>query len=645
MKYEKEKGLVTLVNDKLEKNSMESYRMQSFLNLAYYSGKQWVTIDPNTKNLVEPPKESWQVRLVANRVQPIVRTELAKITKNKPICEVVPASNDENDVESARTSEKICRWLEHDLGLQNIDREICLDGLVLAMGFVKPFWNKNKGDEIIDPETGDKYNLGDIDIDIVSMFDVNFDMSANSWKDVRWIAHQKAKSVDEIFEIYNVKVEAEKDMVSTNAFDSRINGLNSNFDGSGYKKLDNCAMVKEYCELPSAKHPKGRIVTIAGDKVLYYSEDIGFGNEDTSKRELPYFPFVHIRVPGRVVGQSIIEHLIPIQREYNKSRSQIIQHKNLMSSPKWLVESNSLTSDITDAPGEIIEYKKGFTPPVMTQPQTMGTDVYKNLEQLIDEFYFISGQQEVSHGGTPPGVKSGVAIRFLQEQDDTKLGPTIANFIDYKNAYMSYMLKIIRYKYDLERTINIVGEDNKVEAVTFKGSDITSTTVRVQEGSMFQTSKPAKQQFIFDLVNSGVLNPQTDRALIIRMLELGITEDLYDENNIDLNKAKTENELWKKGNVSPIVRDFYNHTIHIVEHNKFRKSDDYEQLPPEMQQFINAHVEEHEAFLMPQSPLPQAPTDVKDLMSELTDEELEAISNNPEIYDEYMRGGGGNGQM
>jgi hypothetical protein len=637
-----EKQILSFIKDRVDGTDMNDYKLQGYLNLAYFVGKQWITIDEKTKRLIQPERQPWQIRMVANRIQPIVRTELAKITKNKPICDVIPASNEDNDIKASKTAQKICEWLEYELSLQRCDREICLQGLTTAMGFLKPFWNKNKGQKLQDPETGEIVMSGDVDVDIVSFFDVKFDMSASTWKDVRWICFEKPRDVDEIYEIYGEKVEPEKNLVSTNAYDSKLRSLNQNWDNSNFKKYDHSAMVKEYWELPSQKFPNGRRVTIASDKVLLYVEDIGFGEEDDTIRELPFFPYIHINVPGRTIGTTVVEQLIPIQREYNKARSQVIEHKNLMAKPKWLTQEDSLVDEITDMPGEVIQYKVGFQMPIMSQPTSMGSDVYKNLEQLVEEFYFISGQQDVSHGNTAnSSVKSGVAIRFLQEQDDTKLGPSIQNYIDYKNAYMSYFLKMIRYKTSIERTINIVGQDKKIEAITFKGSDITSTTVRVQEGSMFQASKSAKQQYIFDLINAGVLNAQEDKQIILKMLELGMVDSLYDDTQIDILKADEENERYKKGDTSPLTRDFYNHTLHILEHNKFRKSQDYDELPPELQQVIDAHVQEHEMYLTPQQPqmgAMGAKTPISDMMDGLTPEEQQAIVDDPTILDEYHGG-------
>jgi hypothetical protein len=47
----------------------------------------------------------------------------------------------------------------------------------------------------------------------------------------------------------------------------------------------------------------------------------------------------------------------------------------------------------------------------------------------------------------------------------------------------------------------------------------------------------------------------------------------------------------------PVVRDFYDHAVHIAAHNRFRKTDDYDRLPPELQAIIDQHVAEHERWL------------------------------------------------
>lgn len=588
------------MEDRLSLVKDRPQELQWYINIAYYAGKQWLVVDKVNKKLLEAPKSDGDIRYVANKTQPLVRTELAKILKNKPIMVAVPASTNDDDIKAARTEEKVIEWIEQQLELPSFDRKLVLWGLV-AVGFIEPYWNGSKGMSVPDPATGETLKEGDIDIDIVSPFELKVDPTAKTWDEVKWACKEKSRDVEYIKATYGVDVPPEDNLSESNMLESQIMDLNLLGDsGATTKKCKNMAVVKEYWELPTAKHPKGRRITVCNGKKLYYEEDIGFGDEDNTERQLPFFPFFHIIVPGRLYPTNIVEQCIPVQREYNRSRSQIIRHNELMSNPCWIIPKGCLDQGtrIVGKPGAYYEYNSALGKPEMIQPAALSGDVYRNLELCDNELEFISGQHETSHGSAPPGVKSGVAISFLQEQDDTKLGPTIDNFLDCKRAYIKYCMKIIRYKYTFERTINIVGENGKLEALSFKGSDLTAADIRIQSGSALQLSKSAKQQYIMELIQFGVLNPQTDRNLILKMLELGITDTMYDDFAIDAQKAQEEADKWKKGDINTPTRDFFNHDIHLAEHNKFRKSTSYEELDPRIKEMIDMHVEEHQQFIM-----------------------------------------------
>jgi len=247
---------------------------------------------------------------------------------------------------------------------------------------------------------------------------------------------------------------------------------------------------------------------------------------------------------------------------------------------------------------------------------------------------------EVSQGTAPSGVSSGVAIQLLQEQDDTKLAPSIMKYSRWKQKYLSYLLKLVKYHYTEERTVKLVGEGNRMEAVDFRGADLTSTDIRFEDQSLTQLSNAARKQYIVELIGMGVLNPQMDKDLIIRMLELGITDELYDAAEVDVQQALNENSAWAKRDFSPITREYFNHEVHIGQHNKFRKSEEYFSLTPEEQLFIDAHVREHETYMMmamqQQAPMPEEEdpsvgVDVNKVLGALSPEEREAVERNPEI--------------
>lgn len=594
-----EKELTSFVEEQLKKCKRDDVEMQAYLNISYFLGKQWVKIDRSTRQIAEPPREPWQIRFVANKIQPIVRTELAKITKNKFVMFVNPATSDDSDVKSARTGEKLIEWLEYGLSLQDLDRDNCLWGLTTGISFVKPFWNPNKGREYVDTD-GTLRHEGDVDCCLVPLFELKFDTSMSNWNDVAWCCHEKMHDVEHIKAVYGVEVEPEDGLTASNLYDAKLLNLSTLGEGVEYRKRENSAVVHEYWEKPSGEYRNGRRITTCGDKVLLYEEDIGFGAEDESERELPFFPFYHIKVPGRLYPTCLVEQLIPLQREYNKSRSQIIENKNLIGNPILIAPRGCLDDEPTNEPGQFLEYNLVGAKPEYLAPPTMSADVYQNITTLDSEMEFVSGQHETSHGTTPTGVTSGTAIGFLQEQDDTKLGPTTANFISCKQRYMRYLLKMIQKKYDIARTVRIVGDNKRVETLTFKGADLTSIDVRVNEGTMYQTSKAAMQDFVIKMVQYGLLLPtnERDRQLIMKVLEFGTIDSVYSEVEQDAEQAEAENAKFERGDLTPDVRDFYNHESHIKAHNKLRKTESYKQLPTAVQSAVDAHVNAHLQYMM-----------------------------------------------
>ena len=196
---------------------------------------------------------------------------------------------------------------------------------------------------------------------------------------------------------------------------------------------------------------------------------------------------------------------------------------------------------------------------------------------------------------------------------------------------MRYLLKMVQKMYDVERTVRIAGDNQKVETLHFKGSDLTSIDVRVNESTMYQTSKAAMQDYVIKMVQYGLLLPtnERDRQLIMKTLEFGIMDDVYSEFEQDTSQAQTENDKFQNGDVSPDVRDFYNHEAHVKEHNKFRKSETYMQLPDEIKAYVDAHVAKHMEFYTQQilgdmqAQQPQAETQPQ------TETQPQAVSDTP----------------
>jgi hypothetical protein len=643
---EQQKQILNQVKERVDSVNNDVQDRIDTINLAYFRGQQWITWDMTNKMVVVPPKPSDQTRYVGNRLMKIVRTEKAKIQKNRVQMNVIPASTDQDDIEAAKMSDKVIDWLEYTKKLQVEDDRLLDWGLTTSITYMHPYWNPSLG------ELADESGLmtGDIDFDVLSCFEMKIDPAATCWRDVGWACKIKTRTVEYIESVYGVKVQPESDINTNNLYSSKM-AFAPLLGTVKTTPVDNAARVHDYWEKPTKQYPKGRHIIYVQSQILYMNEDIGFGDEDTTERILPFFPFVHVKIPGSVTGTNMVEQLIPLQREYNRCRSQIIDNKDKMAYPKWFYRPNSIDlNDLSGDPGGFVAVRDGAEYPHRDQPTAMSSDTFQNLEQIKEEFYFVSGQQEVSHGGAPADA-SGYAISLLLEQDDTTLAPSMESFLQCKQDYVGYALKIMRFRCIAPRLMRIVGRGEGVEMLSFQGSQMTSTDVRIQRGSVMQTSKSAKQAQIMSLVNSGILNPQEDKMKILQWLEFGSIDDIYNEAEQDTKQAKEEQLRWEQGQIEAPeqgVRDFFNHPVHLAEHNKFRKSKKYTTMPPELQAAIDAHCDMHNQFIQQEQqaqmaaqmpPQEAEPTPAPD--PELPDDEPQSMGTPPNINKMMMKLGNG----
>jgi hypothetical protein len=590
------KKLAAEVREKVDKVQDDAFLRQDTINLAYYRGKQWIAWDSMRRRAYEPNKEDGKSRYTGNRIQKVVRTELAKIMRNRLVMSVIPRSSDQADIDAAKLGDKYSEWLEDALKLQKRDESLILWALTTSIAFIHPFWNPTKGD--IAGENGER--TGDVDLDVLSTFECRWDNTVTEWEDIGWFCKIKPRSVEYIRHVYGAEVKEESGLELSaiqNMSAMWTAPMNGNAPQAPVKGM---CQVYEYWEKPNYRYQKGRRVTVADDKVLYYSEDIGFGERDQTERILPFFPLVHIAIPGSIRGTNVTEQLLQPQREYNRTRSQIIDHKDKVAYAKVLVEDGSLLDDITDEQGQILTYKRGASKPDVMHPPSVSLDVSQNMQMLQDEIYFISGQQQVSHGQAPGGDISGYAVSLLLEQDDTVIAPTIEHYAQCKQEYMSYMQKMASFNYTEERKLKITGKDG-VEIIPLTGDMLTSYEIRVQKGSVLSSSKPAKQSLIWQMLNVGLLDAHRDRDKILQTLEFGVMDDLYNDAEVDERQAREEQLRWEQGvietDMTRAVRDFFNHQVHIDNHNRWRKGQKYEALPADGQAAIDLHVDTHKQYI------------------------------------------------
>jgi hypothetical protein len=586
---------------------------QWYLNLAFFYGNQYVQFRQTTTNgpfdLYTPRAPYYRVRMVINHVRKIIRKEISRLTAQKPNAFVVPSSSEDADVFAAQAGEQIWDSLWRRLKFNKVLREAVFWQAVCGTGFIKTYWDANK----IDPDSG---VAGDICISNVSPFHIFVpDLFSTEIEDQPYVIHAQVKNsawVQQTFGITNN--DAQLDSVDSELLN--IMGISRNDN----KK--NQTIILEIWVKPGylPELPNGGMFTLASNQLVQ-----GF---DQWPYEHDQYPFAKLDATptGKFYTSSIIEDLIPLQQELNRSRSQLIESKNRMSKPQLLAEKGSVDPKrITTEPGQVIEYSPGLQPPQPLALQNLPSYVTEEINRLYDDMADVSGQHEVSNGSTPPGVTAATAISFLQEQDESMISCNYTSIEEAVEKTASQSLMFVKMYWDEARTVKVVGLEGTFDVQTFKNTDLRGNTdIRVESGSALPTSRAAKQAFIMDLMKMGFIEPNDG----LEILEVGGLNRIYERIQVDKRQAQRENLKmrviteedvkqhtmeWQQEHPEitkdidsglqlepPLlvpVHTYDNHQIHIELHNTYRKSQNFESAPPVTKMLFEEHVRQHEEAL------------------------------------------------
>ncbi len=624
-----DKSLISFGEDFFEKSAKEKqkYERQWLLNLAFIAGDQLVHVNKETGQLDRLNTEytpDWVIHIVNNRILPIYRNLTAKLTKSKPRPTATANSREESDIQAARAAVKLEENHWKTLKLDTIHPE-CVNWLIATGNcFYKQFWNDEKGEHVVDLSSMDEeagviegtgkpsmtkeavmagepvdFTLGDTDLILRTPFNIYPQPGKSVIRDMRIIGDADVMDIGEIKERYGKDVEPEKDskLVRINqAVEGVIEQGGVDLQGGRHSEDDGSAVVKELYVLPCDKFPEGLKLVWANSILLDKVE---------SCPDMPITHFGLIDIPGRFWYKGLIEDIIPIQRRWNELISKIEMHNDYYNDPPILYDPEAIDPDeITNEPGQLIPLKNANRPgkplEVMEVPN-LDQGIFKELEILDQQFEIVPAMHKVSFGKDSAHAKSGVAINFLQEKDEDIVRPLVDQIENGYAQVFRFDFKLCQENYSEDRGFAIVGEDNEVEWIEFQRANLDAEIdVGVEAGSAMPKSTAAKQAMVMDMLTAGFFtDPRTgqpDFAKALKYLEFGSVADIYEESALDSSQAKRENQRLKEGGEA-IAEPWHNHEAHLYEHNRMRKTAEYEEMPDEIKQGYAAHIAHHEQIV------------------------------------------------
>lgn len=545
------------------------------LNMNYLAGNQYCEISPTGDLLEEESYYYWQNRNVYNHVAPIIETRLAKLSRVRPDMSVRAAGREDSDLKAAKIASDILKATSGRVGLDGVISKATLWSETLGTAFYKVMWNGDKGG-LVGEIDGKKVKEGDVDVIAVSPFEIFPDtLFKEDICDLKSLIHARAMSVKDIKSLYGVEVEGRDiDVFSLSSLD----GTRSVSQGKITSGLmHDSELVIERYERPCEEFPKGRVVTIAGDKILSVS-DLPYENGTDNVRDFPFIKQACIQQAGAFFGTSVIERIIPLQRAYNAVKNRKHEFLNRISMGVLAVEDGSLdTDELTEeglSPGKVIVYRQGSNPPQMMSTGSVPIDFSYEEERLESEFITISGVSEISRNSkVPTTATSGVALQLLIEQDETRLSQTAENIRAAIKLMAKQIIRLFKQFAKSTRIMKIAGTGRKAEIFYYDGNDLNSDDVVFDTENELNSTPAQKKNSVFELLSSGILTDKDGslssrtKAKILEMLGYGSFENAQDLTTLHINKAAEENLKFSEDDVS--VDDYDDHELHISEHTRY----------------------------------------------------------------------------
>lgn len=528
------------------------------LNLAFYKGKQYVYYPARSDRLqslaVEDGiKPRHRVRLVSNQILPGAHTLLAQLTKTKPRMFATPGSGGEQEVRASEMAEQLLEYWWSDFQLDEKLDEALLWTIVGSSGYWLIRWDPYAakqmsfvlgpdGKPIVDETLKAEFSaqlkkygvepkeqvvyMGDIRVDNLSPFQVLLDPGQPTFEQATYAICMYDLDPDEI------KTRWGKDVVPNIAPatpDSILPYSNSG-TSSGYELSLRRVYIGYF--KPTASLPKGRVVAwIDGnDKQILSDEPWPYPFND-----LPLIKFSGMRIPGSIYDDAVVTHAIPLQKELNRTISQIVEYKNLTIAPVMTAPVGTLRTRRTTEPGQVIEYSPTAAglKPEFEQVQALPPYVFEHLSDISARLKEVFLSAEVLQGTVPPNVEAGIAIDLLQEMATDRMAPII-KLMEMSLARAGQQMLSLAQKYYVEpRLLKVQGSGGSTQVKQFINADINgNVTVHVETGSGLPRTRAGRQARIERMVELGLIDPK--RAM--RYLELSDLGDV--ERLMQANEAK-----------------------------------------------------------------------------------------------------------
>ena len=426
-------------------------------NEQWYRLRHWECIRRGAGSQVEPTS-GWLFNAIANKH--------AEAMDNYPSPNVLP--REEGDREKAQALGSILPVILQQEDFEDTYDRVMDDKLKSGTGIYGIFW---------DPEKLE--GLGDISIQRIDILNLYWEGGITDIQQSRNVFYLRLWDNDLLLERYpqlEGKLSGAAEQGNRYVYDDRVDTADkSAVIDWYYKKRQGGKTVLHYCKF-------------VGDTVLFATEN----EEDYRDRgwyDHGLYPFVldpMFRTAGSPCGFGYIDVAKSAQEYIDRGNQAILMNMLVNARPRHFIRSDGSVNEeeYGDLSRDFVHVEGGLGQDSILPIQSTGlSEVYLAvLNGKVDELKEVTGNRDISTGGTSSGVTAASAIAAMQEAG-SKLSRD-----SNKAAYRAFrkiclmVIELIRQFYDLPRAFRILGPQGGVEFITFSNAGLKPQDQGVELG-------------------------------------------------------------------------------------------------------------------------------------------------------------------
>lgn len=565
----------------------------TLLNFAFKNGHHYVEVDRARRAVVPLPMPRSHVRRKVPKFQPWFRTQHSKLTKVTPDAKVVPVTNQQEDKDAAEYAERLREWVSGQLFHFGNRSERAMWQLLggVAVLYIGVEWEEDE--EYFEATGGQMMHRPDLIGEVLSPLHVWCDNKHAQIGDMRWFGRDffipepeaRALYMDpedqrELTDTTTGQMEErgywtlrdiqrflyredpwlnhrghaltnhvleEHDVIVSEAWGRRGIVMQGAFL-DGLEGLENLTV-----EVLSTQAETGREALIRfpnGFRLSFTPSGHVLELKDNHLGTLPFVEYPVAQSAG-FWTPAWATPLREINQAFDWAFSLREEHLLRTAHPPFLMPREARVRKRTSASGTSVRYEykanRFNMKPEWANPPTMPQDTIEFLGELERIWQDVAGVHEVSEGRLPAKL-SGVAISLLQEQDAEQLGFTGQALEEGDRRGLAMAMAFIQAFFpDGDPRLMKLAGDAPYQLQEFMVADLNGAMdLKVTPGTGLPKSAAAVRAEARELWELGALTDEFGRPDVKKLLtayNVGSTEQLYEEDQLDKQNARTAEEF------------------------------------------------------------------------------------------------------